>query len=50
MKSYYLCIVKLKDGNGAQGTKIFLSGLENFTACPERKNEVLSATTLNIKH
>ena len=41
---------KRNDGIWAQGTKNYLSGLRKFTACPERKKEVLSATTLNIKH
>ena len=46
LKNSYLCIVDDKDGNGAQGSEIFVSGLQKITACPERKNYL----TLNIEH
>jgi hypothetical protein len=39
-KINYLCIVNKNDGIGAQGNKYLLSGLEKFSACPERKKEV----------
>ena len=35
-----MCTFALSKGNDgiwAQGTKVFLSGLEKFAACPERK-------------
>ena len=38
MKISYLCSVDNKDGNGAQGSEIFVSGLQKFSLCPERKN------------
>ena len=37
LKNSYLCSVDDKDGNGAQGSENFVSGLTEFTACPERK-------------
>jgi len=40
VKIWYICIVNRNDGFWAQGTKNLLSGLANFTACPERKKEV----------
>ena len=38
MKISYLCSVDNKDGNSAQGCEIFVSGLQKFSLCPERKN------------
>ena len=38
MKNSYLCSVEINDGNGAQGSEIFVSGLQKFSPCPERKN------------
>jgi hypothetical protein len=46
MKISYLCSVDNKDGNSAQGSENFVSGLRDFTACPARKKHL----TLNIKH
>ena len=37
MKNSYLCSVDDKDGNGAQGSENFVSGLTEFTACLGRK-------------
>jgi hypothetical protein len=39
MKNSYLCSVDDKDENGAQGSGTFVSGLQEFTPCPGRKNE-----------
>ena len=30
LKNSYLCSVEMKDGNGAQGSEIFVSGLQKF--------------------
>ena len=38
MKNSYLCSDEMKDGNDAQGSEIFVSGLQKFSPCPERKN------------
>ena len=38
LKNSYLCSVDNKDGNGAQGSEIFVSGLQKFSPCPGRKN------------
>ena len=37
MKNVYLCIVEIDEGNSAQASTNFVSGLTDFTACPERK-------------
>ena len=41
MKMFYLCIVNKNDEIGTQGNKNLLSGLAKFSACPERKKEVV---------
>jgi hypothetical protein len=38
MKYSYLCSVDDKDGKDAQGSEIFVSGLQKFSPCPGRKN------------
>ena len=38
LKNSYLCSVDNKDGNGAQGSENFVSGLQKFSPCPGRKN------------
>ena len=38
MKNSYLCSVDKNDGNSAQGSEIFVSGLQKFSPCPGRKN------------
>ena len=40
MKFSYLCIVNQNEGFLAQGSQNMFSGLTEFAACPERKNEV----------
>ena len=40
LKKSYLCIVEKKDEEGAVASEKFVSGLQNFTACPARKNGV----------
>ena len=45
----YLCIVNRNDGIGAQGNKNLLSGLAKFSACPERKKEVITIMALKVK-
>ena len=51
-----MCTFALSKGNDgiwAQGTKNHFSGLEKFTACPERKKEVENGDepeTLKIKN
>jgi hypothetical protein len=37
MKFSYLCIVGRKIGDGALASRNFVSGLQDFTACPARK-------------
>jgi len=49
MNYSYLCIVNRNDGIGAQGTKNLLSGLAKFTACPERKKEVVNGDEARAK-
>ena len=44
LKNSYLCIVNRKIENGAMASENFVSGLRDFTACPERKNSVRKAT------
>jgi hypothetical protein len=39
MKNMYLCSVGTKIETGALASQNFVSGLRNFTACPERKLE-----------
>ena len=39
MKNMYLCSVEIKIETGALASQNFVSGLQNFTACPERKFE-----------
>ena len=40
MKISYLCSVDNKDGKDAQGSEIFVSGLQKFSPCPGRKNSL----------
>ena len=51
MKNSYLCSVDKNDGNGAQGSEIFVSGLKKFSPCPGRQNlspEIGKLCTFNI--
>ena len=38
MKNSYLCSVDNNNGNDAQGSEIFVSGLQKFSPCQRRKN------------
>ena len=40
LKNSYLCSVDNKDGKDAQGSEKFVSGLQKFSPCPERKNSL----------
>jgi hypothetical protein len=47
MKFSYLCSVDKNDGNGAQGSEIFVSDLQKFSPCPGRKMEVRKSASVN---
>jgi len=44
MKFSYLCIVERKIETGAEASQNFVSGLRDFTACPERKKSIRKST------
>jgi hypothetical protein len=44
MKFSYLCIVGRKIETGAPASQNFVSGLRDFTACPERKKSIRKST------
>ena len=44
LKNVYLCSVEIKIETGALVSQNFISGLRNFTACPERKKSVGKST------
>ena len=44
MKNVYLCSVEIKIETGALASQNFVSGLRDFTACPERKKSVGKST------
>jgi hypothetical protein len=44
MKFSYLCIVERKIETGASASQNFVSGLRDFTACPERKKSIRKST------